>query len=56
MIRTANEKYLTLKNGEPAIFQGQRRVNENGEIEALMLCFMSDGVFRDRWVQSNDLK
>ena len=55
MIKTSDEKYITLKNGEPAIPTGQTRVNENGETEAQVICFMCSGAFRDVWVQRKDV-
>jgi len=56
MIKTANEKYITLKNGEKAIPLYQTRINEKGETEGLVLCFMCSGAFRDVWIQPKDIR
>jgi hypothetical protein len=55
-MKISNTRYVTLKNGTPAIPLGQTRVNERGETEALVLAFMCSGAFRDVWVQKQDLR
>jgi hypothetical protein len=56
MIKVSSTHYVTLKNGEPAIPLGKTRTNEYGETEALMLCFMCSGAFRDVWIRPSDVK
>jgi len=56
MIRTANEKYITLTTGEIAIPLNKTRVNERGETEALMLAFMRANPVRELWVLRSHLR
>lgn len=56
MIKTAHEKYITLRSGEVAIPLSNTRTNENGETEAEVLCFMQSGAFRNVWILRKDIR
>lgn len=56
MIKTAHEKYITLRSGEVAIPLNNTRTNESGETEAEVLCFMQSGAFRNVWIQRKDIQ